>query len=352
MEYFDDAPPQFIVNETESSIRMELPAEIWDAIFVEACDLRGRNAAAISQVSRYFRQAIRPHRLASLVIYGARQIVAFHEAMKEMPPDVPRAKHLYIGLIPDVYVTDTHPVCDEVIDGWTQHREETEAQRDNRIRRDSTLFTSAKYLEGCFTIQRVAVAGIISQHSTTLQTLTYLTPVDYISFKMFGCLPHLKDLAIVCLRLHRSNFEEISYNDPLHQQVQFPLLERFHLSYFYTGALFHYDEFRRVAPNLRHLRLSEPRCSLEPEKLHPHTKVLVQLIPTPGRGQQEEVSYLREILSDRRYRERIVLLGLGHREDGKYGFFDALLDWLDVSTGGNAFWGVTDQVTIDDIAAR
>ena len=64
------------------------------------------------------------------------------------------------------------------------------------------------------------------------------------------------------------------------------------------------------------------------------------------------VPYLRGFLSDQRHRERIVLLELGHREDGRYGFFDALLGWLDVSTGGNTFWGAADQIMSDDLAAR
>jgi hypothetical protein len=343
--------PQFTVNETELSLRMAFPTEIWDAIFTEACDLRGKNAAAISQVSRYFRQTVAPYRLRSLVIYGERQIEAFHEAMKEMPPDVPRAKHLYIGLIPDLYVTDTHPVCNAVIDGWIQHREETQTQRDNRIRRDSTLFGSGMHPGECTHIQQAVVAGIISQHSTTLQTLTYLTPVNNISFRTFGLLPHLRDLTIVNLRRSRPIFYHVHGTHPLYPQTQFPSLERFHLSYFSTNLLFRCDEFRRVAPNLQYLRLSGRKCDLEIEKLHPHTKLLVQVVLRSSQGQEEQVSYLRGILSDQRYRERIMLLGLGYREDGRYGFFDALLDWLDVSTGGNAFWGDTNQITIDDLAA-
>jgi hypothetical protein len=331
---------------------MALPTEIWDAIFSEACDLRGKNAAAISQVSRYFRQAIAPYRLRSLVIYGKGQIEAFHEAVKKMPPDVPRARHLFIGLIPYSDVADTHPVCDAVVDGWIQHRKETQIQRGDRIRRDSTLFRpGARQGEGTHT-QQAIVAGIISQHSTTLQTLTYLTPVHHISFYIFGCLPHLKDLTIVSLRRARSIFYQAYGSDPLHRPTQFPSLERLHISYLDSKLLFRHDEFRRAAPNLRHLRLSEGRCEVQFEKLNPHTKVLIQMPLMMRQEQEEQVSYLRGILSDQRYRQRVVLLGLGHREDGRYGFFDALLDWLDVSTGGNSFWGATDQITVDELAAR
>ena len=200
-------------------------------------------------------------------------------------------------------------------------------------------------------IQYSVVRGIIPQHSTTLQTLTYLTPVSHISFKVFGHLPRLKDLTIVCLR-YKSTFYEVDHNDPLHQQTQFPSLERLHLSYFHTQPLFHHDEFHRVAPNLRHLHLSGRECDLQFEKLHLQTKVLVQMILVSSREQRVGVLYLRRILSDQRYEERIVLLEPGHREDGGYGFFNALLDWLDVSKGGNAFWGGTDQIIIDDLAAR
>ena len=339
------------VDETEPSIRMEFPTEIWDAIFAEACDLRGKNAAAISQVSRYFRQTIAPYRLRSLVIYGERQIVAFHEAMKKMSPDVPRAKHLYIGFIPNSDVVDIQPVYDAVIDGWIHHREETETQRDDRKHLDSTLSSSGMHPAKYIDIQQVGVAGIISQHRTTLQTLTYLTPVSYISFEMFGHLPSLRNLTIVCLR-SRSTFYEVCHDDPLHRQTQFPLLERFHISYFHTEPLFRHDEFRRIAPNLRYLRLSGWKCHPKFEKLHPHTKVLVQMSLLSRPEQPEQVLDMSWIPSDQQHRERIVLLEPGHREDGRYGFFDALLDWLDVSTGGNAFWDATNQVTIDELAAR
>lgn len=58
---------------------------------------------------------------------------------------------------------------------------------------------------------------------------------------------------------------------------------------------------------------------------------------------------MRGILSVPSYKERTVLLEPGHREDGRYGFFDALLDWLDVSSGGNAFWDRDNMVTIEDL---
>lgn len=84
-----------------------VPPEVWEDIFTSACDPGGKTAAAISRVSRYFYDAIKPYRLTSLVICGESQIMAFHNAMKVMPLDVPRAKHLYIALFPDSYVGDT-----------------------------------------------------------------------------------------------------------------------------------------------------------------------------------------------------------------------------------------------------
>jgi hypothetical protein len=61
---------------------------------------------------------------------------------------------------------------------------------------------------------------------------------------------------------------------------------------------------------------------------------------------------MRGILAVPSYRERTTLLEPGHREEGRYGVFDALLDWLDVSTGGNAFWGKGNRVIIDDLVNR
>ena len=327
------------------------PMEIWGTIFARACDPRGKNAAAISQVSRYFYQAIKPYRLESLVIYGVRQIVAFHEATKMMPPDVPLTKHLYIGLIPDSVVTDAHPDCDAVIDGWIQHREETPTQRDHQIRRNLHLSGFGIHLGEYTDIQQIVVAGVIFQHRETLRTLTYLTPLRHISFQMFGCLPCLKDLTVVCL-LYKSTFSGTHSDTALHQQTQFPLLERFHVSYFDTEPLFRHDELRRVAPNLRYLRISGRKCYPQFEKLHSHTKVLVQTILISSREQREQVSHMGRVLSNQEYRQRVVLLEPGRWEDKMYGFFGALLDWLDVSTGGDAFWGSTNQVEIDELAAR
>jgi len=327
------------------------PVEIWNPIFAQACDPRGKVAAAISQVSRYFYQVIGPYRFASLVIYGESQIVAFHEAMEVMPPNVPRAKHLYIGFIPESRVAATRPVCDAVIEGWIQHREETETQRDDRTNQNSTLSNFGMYPQEYDSIQGVAVAGIIFQHRGTLETLTYLTPVSYVNFEMFGCLSSLRDLTVVCL-CYKSTFYEIHHSNPLHRQTQFPSLERLHLSYFDTKPLFDHNEFRRVAPKLTHLRLSGRKCFPQFEKLLPDTKVLVQVILLSSQEQPHQLGWLRRILSTQQYKQRLKLLEPGHREDCRYGFFDALLDWLDVSTGGNAFWGDSDQVTIDELAAR
>jgi hypothetical protein len=240
---------------------------------------------------------------------------------------------------------------DAIIDGWIQHREETIIRRDNQILQSSTLSVLEMRPAEFTDIQYSVVREIISQHSAILQTLTYLTPIHSISFHIFGHLPHLKDLTIVCLCI-RSTSYEVDHNNPLHRLTQFPSLERLHLSYFYTKPLFRHDEFRRVAPNLRYLRLSGRIFDSQFEKLHPQAKVLVQTISVSSREQRVGAPHLRGFLSDQRHRERIVLLEPGHREDGRYGFFDALLVWLDVSTGGNGFWGATDQIMIDGLAAR
>ena len=134
--------------------------------------------------------------------------------------------------------------------------------------------------------------------------------------------------------------------------TQFPLLERLHLSYFDTKPLFEHDEFRRAAPGLTHLRLSGRKCYPQLEKLPPRINLLVQMILMSGQEQQNLVPYMKRILSDEQYSQRITLLEPGHREEERYGFFDALSDWLDVSSGGNAFWGVANQVTIDELADR
>ena len=75
------------------------------------------------------------------------------------------------------------------------------------------------------------------------------------------------------------------------------------------------------------------------------------MILMTSQEQQNLVLYTR-VLSNEQYGQRTTLLEPGHREEERYGFFDALLDWLDVSSGGNAFWGVANQVTIDESAAR
>ena len=322
------------------------------------CDPRGKDAAAISKVSRYLYQTIAPYRLESLVIYGESQIRAFYEAMKVMPQHVPRAKHLYIGFIPDSAVTaatadsvDCQEVCDAVVKGWIQHHEETPAQRDHRIRKNVTLSLFGFHPSEYTAFQQDIVGGIISEHSKTLQTLTYLNTVSHVGFEVFGHLPSLRNLTVVCLR-YKSTFYEVPHNNSLHRVTQFPLLERLHLSYFDTKPLFEHDEFRRAAPGLTHLRLSGRKCYPQLEKLPPRINLLVQMILMSGQEQQNLVPYMRRILSDEQYSQRITLLEPGHREEERYGFFDALSDWLDVSSGGNAFWGVANQVTIDELADR
>ena len=327
-----------------------LPIEIWNAILPQACDLRGRTAAAISQVSRYFYGAIKPYRFTSLVIYGESRIWAFHEAMKIMPPDIPRAKHLYIALIPDLDAVHTDPVCDAIIDGWIHDRDLTPTERDQRMRQDWSLSNFGMYQAKNTGIQRDAVAGIIFHHRESLQTLTYLATVGHINFEVFGCLPSLRDLTIVCLRYNGTFYQVYHSKHP--QQAQFPQLARLHLSYFDLEPLFRHDEFRRVAPKLTHLRISGRKCYPELEKLHPNTKILVQMVLMSIQDQQTQVPYMRRIILNQP--GRITLLEPGHREYGRYGFFDALLDWLNVSTGGDAFWGDEDRqvVTINELAAR
>ena len=326
-----------------------LPVEIWYAIFTQVCDPRGKDAAAISQVSRFFYQAIAPYRLESLVIYGESQIKAFCKSMKVMPQHVPRAKHLYIGFIPDSAVTDCRTVCDAVIDGWIQNHEETRAQRDERIRQNSILSTFGFHPLEYTNFQRDVVDGIVSEHSKTLQTLTYLSTVGHIKFQVLGHLPSLRNLTVVCLR-YDSTLYGVYDNIRVPRRTQFPLLERLHLSSFDTESLFKYDEFRRFTPGLTHLRLSGRQCYPQLEKLPSHTNLLIQMILVSTKERQMLVPYMRRILSDERYSQRITLLDPGYGEDGRYGFFDALLDWLDVSSGGNAFWGVTSQVTIHELA--
>ena len=290
------------------------------------------------------------------MIYGETQIKAFHESMKVMPRDVPRAKHLYIGFIPDSDVTaDLRETCEAVIDGWTQHHEETSTQRDRRMRLNTSLsilgFHPPDYYDlqqDYYELQQNVVGGIISQHSGTLQTLSYLTPVININFQMFGWLSSLRNLTIVCLR-YKSTFYD---NVPLHRIIRFPRLECLHLSYFNTEPLFKYEKFDRVAPNLTHLRLSGRKCYPQLEKLPPRTKVLVQMILMSSQEQRAQISHMRKVLSHEPYSQRITLLEPGHREEGRYGFFDALLDWLDVSFGGNAFWDAANQVTISQLADR
>ena len=328
-----------------------VPMEIWDVIFTLACDQHGTTAAAISRVSRFFYKAIGPYRLVSLMIYGLSQIMAFDRAMQAMPLDVPRAKHLYIALISDKDVKDTQQVCRSFIDGRIRDPEETQDQRNRREAQNSHLSAFGHHTseyEGA----QWAVGRIVSQHGSTLETLTYLTTVSYASFEIFGRLLSLKNLTIVCLR-YKSTFYEVPRHIPVYKDMRFPRLERLHLSYFDTAPLFAHDEFRRVAPNLTDLRISGRKCYPQYEKLPLRTKVFVQPILLSSQEQKSQLLHLRRILSVPSYKKRTVLLEPGHREDWRYGFFDALSDWLDVSGGGNAaFWSGDDKVDIDNLAAR
>jgi hypothetical protein len=230
--------------------------------------------------------------------------------------------------------------------------EETQDKRDLQ-RIQSGCLTTYGYIYDPHghesSVQEDAVNGIISQHRETLKTFTYLTTVSHISFKMFGPLPSLRDLTIVSL-CHSSTFNAV-HSRPVNSNTQFPRLERLHLSHFDTKHLFGYDEFRRVAPNLTHLRISGQECYPQYEKLPLRTMVLLQPTQIGSWGQDRQLSHLRGILSVPSYKERTVLLEPGHWEHGRYEFFDALLDWLDVSAGGNAFWGQDSTVTVDDLAA-
>lgn len=328
------------------------PIEIWDEIFALACDRGGKIAAAICRVSRYFYEVIKPHRLKSLVIYGESRIVAFHKAMKIIPLDVPRAERLFIAFIQDCFVTETERVCDTFIDGWAHHREETKDERNRRISQGSILSTFGWNPVEYPSIQEDVVRGIISYHRETLRTLTYLTCVNHISFEMFGSLPKMEDLTIVCLQYPSTFYEARRVNSASYRNCQFPSLKRLHLSYFDTGILFFHDEFRRVAPELTHLRISGRKCYPQYDKLPPRTKVLIQMILVSSQEQGAQVSHMRNIFSSKSDEERTVLLEPGHWEEERYGFFDALVDWLNVSAGRNAFWESGNVVTIDQLAAR
>ena len=327
------------------------PIEIWDVIFALACDHSGKIAAAICGVSRYFYEIVKPHRLKSLVVYGESRIVAFHKAMKIIPPDVPRAEHLFIALIPDSFATETDNFCGEFIDGWAHHRGETEDQRNHRISRNSNLSSFGWHPTEYTSLQEDVVRGVISHHRETLRTLTYLTRVSHINFEMFGFLPKLEDLTLVCLR-YKSTFYAVHRGKPVCQTHQFHSLKRLHVSYFDTEPLFRHDEFRRIAPEITHLRISGRECYPQYDKLPPHTKVFIQMILMSSQEQGMQISHMRDIFSTKSDEERTVLLEPGHREEGRYGFFDALLDWLDVSAGRNAFWESENMVTIDQLAAR
>ena len=126
--------------------------------------------------------------------------------MDVMPLDVPHVKHLYIGLILDSNVRDTEPVCHSLIEGWIRHLGEAQDQRELRIYWHFSLYAPLHHP----IIQRDVVGGIISQHRETLEILTYLTTVGDITFEMFGCLPSLKDLTVVCLQ-STSTFHEVNH---------------------------------------------------------------------------------------------------------------------------------------------
>ena len=272
--------------------------------------------------------------------------------MQIIPPDVPRANHLCIGFVPDSAAAGIKQLCDMTVDGLKAGLRG--GMRIPRwIGKMTTLHTHLVYPleEEDAGIQRNLVGGIISQHSETLRTLTYLTTVSNVSFEMFGCLQNLEDLTIVYPG-HAMRFSEIRHNNPLRRRVQFPSLKRLHISNFDTQSLFDCDELRPIAPGLTHLRLSGRRCYPNLERLPVRTKVLIQPILILREEQQAQVSHIRRILSKRSYRERFTLLEPGFINYNAYGFIDGLVDWLDVSSGGNAFWNAENEVTIDELAAR
>ena len=88
--------------------------------------------------------------------------------------------------------------------------------------------------------------------------------------------------------------------------------------------------------------MSGHRFSPEYDKLPTScTRVLIQPVTTSLWEQGGRVSQAREILSKGPDRVETVLLEPGPRDEERYGFSDALLDWLDVSAGGDAFWDGT-----------
>ena len=193
------------------------------------------------------------------------------------------------------------------------------------------------------------MGGITSEHIKTLQTLTYLSIVSRINFQVFGHLPSLRNLTVVCLR-YMSTFYEVHHNDLLHQKTQLPLLECLHLSYFDTEPLFKHDEFRCVSPELTHPRLSGWECYPQSEKLPSWTNLLVQTSLALDLEQQSLIPH--EDLFRRAVQSEGHLVGTGPQEilwawvlRRAFGLVRCLFRW-------KCILGVANQVTIDELVAR
>lgn len=272
------------------------------------------------------------YRLSSEVIYGESEIVAFNEELKTMPPDAPRSKHLFIGLIPDHDAEGARKVCNSILEGLVLGREETDNQRAERTRRNSHLSTFCPVLGYSPDIWQDSVGGIISQHRDTLESLTYLTTTNHIDFRIFGRLPNLRDLTIVRLGSDDMLYHAGRDNNRNRQHTQFPSLERLRLSHFAVSPDFMPDDFRHLSPNLTHLHISGRMCYPGFDRLPRDTRVWLQPILNSRETWRVGVPGFKRILAVQGDMERTTILEPVNSEEGIYGFFDALLDWLDVHT--------------------
>jgi hypothetical protein len=189
-----------------------LPVELWTRIFRLACVDGGRMGCVLAEVSRYFRDAVLPVQLHSVVLLGYDKMsIFFTRVLQTRPPGHRRVLHLFLASAPG-----TPP----------------SATPSSPMRED----------------QMNILQGILVSVGPELRTLTTLLPQYAIDRTSVLCnaFPRLEELTTTGF------FSSATSSAPL--QASFPSLTRLHaLSVWDTATLTLYTA---RAPQLKHLRIS------------------------------------------------------------------------------------------------
>ncbi|PCH34887.1 hypothetical protein WOLCODRAFT_155537, partial [Wolfiporia cocos MD-104 SS10] len=77
-----------------------LSVELHAQIFEYACVDDGSTARALSLVSHYFHEVVKPYLYQSLVVCGPAQLAALEARLAPLPPHLRRIRHLFLSDIP------------------------------------------------------------------------------------------------------------------------------------------------------------------------------------------------------------------------------------------------------------